>query len=717
LAGFNDLATTHTQLAAEWHPSKNGNNTPQQITFGSKKKIWWLGVCGHEWEMALSERTNKGAGCHYCSGHRVLRGFNDFASQSPDLVPQWHPTKNSFLPHEVSKKNKKKAWWLGECGHEWDSTILSRANGAGCPFCSGNRILEGFNDLFTLEPLIAAEWHPTKNSTLVPSAFGRGSKEKVWWLGRECGHEWQSSIGDRVFKKTGCHLCSGKIIIWGKNDLFTLHPHLKNELHPTKNLAYLDISLERVNSSKKVWWLGECGHEFESSIRSRTNSQTNGTGCHYCGGNKILEGFNDLASQNPQLASEWHPTKNGSLFPNEINAKSGKKFWWLGKCGHEWEAQLSNRDNGAGCSVCAGKTVLAGFNDLASKFPSIISEWHPTKNGDLKPTQVTVSANMKLWWLCSEGHEWESRPNSRSKGAGCPTCAIGKQVSKAEKSLHNYISSLGVQFETSNRKVLKGKEIDLWIPSQKVGIEFNGIYWHREKHRGKTLHHDKYLAAQKAGIELIQIWEDDWNNKQEIVKRILAQKLGVAEKVLAEETEVITVSEQQAEEFLNEHYLQGFATGSHYLGVVNKGDIEKLRAVLVLEEDSENKGSLNIIRFAMSSTINNGFKKLLDYATQAYSPESLTVTADHCTSDGALYENNGFIVEKVLPPDYMYVVKNERKPRSEYPLERFRDDPKLLWEEGLTEMELSDLNGLDRIWDAGRTVYRLSLRPLKSETH
>ena len=104
--------------------------------------------------------------------------------------------------------------------------------------------------------------------------------------------------------------------------------------------------------------------------------------------------------------------------------------------------------------------------------------------------------------------------------------------------------------EISNRSLLQGKEIDLWIPSKEVGIEFNGIYWHTEKRRGTDAHHDKYLAAKKAGIQLIQIWEDDWNSKQEIVKSVLKQKLGVAEKLLAEETNAITVTKEQAEEFL-----------------------------------------------------------------------------------------------------------------------------------------------------------------------
>lgn len=829
------------ELEAEWHPTMN---LPLLFkpSLPVSKKYWWNAQCGHEVQSSITDRL-KGV-CAYCSGKNILVGFNDLASQNPRLASQWHPTRNLLSPSEITARNSRKVWWLGECGHEWEARVLHRANGAGCGVCSGNKIMKGFNDLATLEPEIASQWHPTKNDGLTPSEVGKGGRKKVWWICSE-GHEWETAIGDRVAKGIGCHYCSGWAITFGVNDLFTIHPHLKNELHPTKNDAALDISLERITSTKKVWWLGTCGHEWQSSINSRTNSRTQGSGCHYCGGNRVLEGFNDLASQNPALASEWHPTKNGKITPNEINAKSGKKYWWLGDCGHEWESQLSNRDNGAGCSVCAGKTVLIGFNDLASQNPALASQWHPTKNGAVTPEEITLTTSKKVWWICSESHEWEVSPNGRRSGSGCPYCSGNKvmagfndletisptiaaqwhptknkgltpqqvtkgskrkvwwlcskghewevmvternysncpicsghkvlagfndlatlnpvlaaqwhpikngkltpykvtkssgqriwwicdnnhewlalgsdrsngsgcpncvnHVSKAEDQIKEFLEGLGLTVEGSNRTILGGKkEIDLWIPSHKFGIEFNGIYWHSEKAGRKSIdyHHDKYLSAQKAGIQLVQLWEDDWTTKPEVVKSILKQKLGVAEKVLAVDTEVITATKEQAEEFLRETHLQGYASGTHYLGLVSKGGIETLRAIMVLEDESEKV--LNIVRYATSANVVGGFTKLLDHATKTFNHDSFTATSDHCEANEEIYENNGFIVEAVLPPDYMYVVKNERKLRSEYPLERFRDDPKLLWEEGLTERELADLNGLDRIWDAGKTLYRL----------
>lgn len=81
--------------------------------------------------------------------------------------------------------------------------------------------------------------------------------------------------------------------------------------------------------------------------------------------------------------------------------------------------------------------------------------------------------------------------------------------------------------------------------------------------------------------------------------------------------------------------------------------------------------------------------------------------SDHCVSDGGLYEQNGFVVDKVLPPDYMYVVGNRREHKFRYRLKRFREDPNLVYQDGISERELAKLNGLRRVWDAGKTRWLL----------
>ena len=146
---------------------------------------------------------------------------------------------------------------------------------------------------------------------------------------------------------------------------------------------------------------------------------------------KCIPGVNDLATVNPQLASEWHPTKNGDLLPSQVTAGSDKKVWWLCTKGHEWPAKVSQRHAGSGCPYCSGLKAFPGFNDLATINPELAAEWHPTKNGDLLPSQVTAGSGKKVWWLGKCGHEWRAEIVNRSRGKGCRIC-YGQRRKKSE---------------------------------------------------------------------------------------------------------------------------------------------------------------------------------------------------------------------------------------------------------------------------------------------
>ena len=170
------------------------------------------------------------------------------------------------------------------------------------------------------------------------------------------------------------------------------------------------------------------GHEYKSMVYDRKN----GCNCPICSGHKVLIGYNDLATVNPKLSSEWHPTKNGDLTPQHVTAGSRKKVWWLCTNGHEWHAQICSRKEGYGCPYCAGQRVLVGVNDLATISPRLASEWHPTKNGDLNPTDVMAGSNKKVWWICKEGHEWEAVISIRKAGRGCPICYKNSRSKKID---------------------------------------------------------------------------------------------------------------------------------------------------------------------------------------------------------------------------------------------------------------------------------------------
>lgn len=130
----NSLAAVHPELVAEWS-EKNLPLTPDSITFGSNKKVWWKGACGHEWETSVKARSN-GEKCPICSGARVVAGINDLSTLKPELASEWSE-ENEIKPTEVSIGSHKKVIWKCKLGHEWIATVKSRTiNGTGCPYCS-----------------------------------------------------------------------------------------------------------------------------------------------------------------------------------------------------------------------------------------------------------------------------------------------------------------------------------------------------------------------------------------------------------------------------------------------------------------------------------------------------------------------------------------------------------------------------------------------------
>lgn len=137
------------------------------------------------------------------------------------------------------------------------------------------------------------------------------------------------------------------------------------------------------------------------------------------------------------LFAEWNWDKNGNLDPNKITAGSGKKVWWKCDKGHEWQAMVRNRSRDkyrSGCPICGNHVTLIGFNDLVTTHPEIAKQWHPTKNGNLKPTDVVAGSGIKVWWLGECGHEWEVRVISRVRfGSGCPTCAQQQNIQRLKE--------------------------------------------------------------------------------------------------------------------------------------------------------------------------------------------------------------------------------------------------------------------------------------------
>ena len=409
IPGENDLATLFPELAKEWS-DKNEGPASEQLA-NAWKEAWWMGECGHEFLGSIGARTRRGSGCPFCSNHQVLAGFNDLATLKPEIASEWHP-RNSKQASEFTWGSNKKAWWQCRRGHEWEALIRARtSNRSGCPFCAGNRVILGETDLTTTHPEIAATWDWAKNPG-TPMEFSSGSLKKLWWR-CDRGHSWEARIYSR--KTKGCPVCAGRVIEEGFNDLASQRPdYLENWDFELNEKLPSEVSM---NSYQKFWWKCELGHSYLSPVTSRNR----GRGCAVCAGKQVVTGFNDLRGEAPGLAAEWHPTKNLGSTPSSVTTGSGKKAWWVCPIGHEYKSVIASRVKGSGCTVCDNKMVLAGFNDLASQRPDLVGRWHPTKNS-LSPDQVTAGSVKRIWWICAEGHEWQSTPASQASGHDCPLC-------------------------------------------------------------------------------------------------------------------------------------------------------------------------------------------------------------------------------------------------------------------------------------------------------
>jgi len=167
-----NLLDAYPNIANEWHPRLNAKS-PCDVTAHSHQHAWWVCNCGHEWKAVINNRTSNGTTCPYCSG-RLPTKETSLGAAFPDLVAEWHPTKNKLTPYEVTPFSHKSVWWRCKTGHEWKSLVSNRTNiRSGCPYCKGN--------LYTQETCLISSYLETKkypNSDLFKTNYVAVRKHK-----------------------------------------------------------------------------------------------------------------------------------------------------------------------------------------------------------------------------------------------------------------------------------------------------------------------------------------------------------------------------------------------------------------------------------------------------------------------------------------------------------------------------------------------------------
>ena len=417
--------SSYPELVKEWHPTKNGDFSSKDFTYGSNHKAWWICNKGHSYQSAIKERTRKSraSGCPYCDGKKTTEE-NSLLNKFPIIAKEWHPTKNLKLnPKNISKSSDKKVWWLCSNHHTFQAIVKNRTHKKSkCPFCAGKKASEE-NNFKKLFPKIAKEWHPSKNKELKPENFTHGSKKKIWWLCSK-GHSYQATINSRTNQrgKTGCPHCT--------------HQSSEPEIRILSELMYF---FRKVNSRYKI-----DGREVDVFLPDyKIAIEFDGSYWHRNKESKDLEKNSFLKAHSIYLIRvRQFPLK--PLNANDIQVGKAtiiKKDLdeILKQCIPFVDRNIKEKINNYFTqSFFVNEDLYNKYRSylpspfpeksLLNTHPKICDEWDFDKNYPLKPDNFSYGAKHKVWWSCPKGHSYEAFIYDRVRvKLKCPFC-LGKKT-------------------------------------------------------------------------------------------------------------------------------------------------------------------------------------------------------------------------------------------------------------------------------------------------
>lgn len=487
---INNFGGLNSKLLEEWNFNKNIDISPDMITNGSNKKIWWIcSNCGNEWE-ATPKNRNKGTGCPKCALSKIgknkiktlIKKNGSLFEKRPDLVKEWNYSKNTTIsPNEVTIGSKKKVWWVCSKGHEWEATIDNRVRGSKCLFCSGQKAIIGENDLVTTNPELLEEWDYIKNGSMLPEQFKSGSNKSVWWK-CELGHSWKTTIAHRN-QGTGCPHCYSeygtsfpeqaicyylsKITIiknrekiddqeidiylpnynigfeydgsyYHENDLSKIKEAKKDKIIANNNIVLYRIKESDKDEFDKINNIIYCRIDRDyqyiekviKNIEKILNVKINDLDINrdklniYKQYIKSIKEHN-FTIENPELLKEWDYEKNDGINPENFTSGSNKKLWWKCiKCKSSYMASIYHKTTGTKCPYCSGKKVNK-TNNLKFMYPEISKMWDYEKNKNLNPKEIYFRSRTKVWWKCDNCSKSFIAPicsRIRAKSFNCPDC-------------------------------------------------------------------------------------------------------------------------------------------------------------------------------------------------------------------------------------------------------------------------------------------------------
>ena len=367
----------------------------------------------------------------------------------------------------------------------------------------------------------------------------------------------------------------------------------------------------------------------------------------------------------------------------------------------EFEQTPSHHLKGNHCILCS-------INKQRKTNSNFINESKQINGDKFDYSSVNyINNETKVKIICPEHGEFEQTPNNHiTKKQNCPKCSL--KYNKCENEVKDFVKSLNISFIGNSRKIIPPFELDIYIPSNKVAIEFDGLYWHSELYLSNNYHFNKTELCEKNDIQLIHIFEDEWLNKKDIVKSRLKNILGkTPNKIYGRKCHIKEVSSKECKAFLFDNHIQGSVNSKVRLGLYYNDELVSLMTFGNLRKSMGSKateGSYELLRFCnkLDTTVIGGADKLLKYFSKTYKPNEIISYADRRWSQGDLYEKLGFNFIHNSKPNYFYVINNKREGRFNY-------RKNILVEQGYdsakTERQIMLDRNIYRIYDSGNKKY------------
>lgn len=458
------LAETHPHLINEWVECENPDITPFNCTSGSKLKVKWKCLKGHEWSAAIQQRT-KGSGCIYCSGQRAITGENDLVTLNPELASQWDYDKNGDLkPENFKVQSNKKVWWKCELGHSWQATINHRTNGTGCPKC--------YSENQTSFPEQAICYYLSQCFNVSNRKIINCYEIDIYIEDLKIGIEYDGIYYHSDEKSKQKENRKNQQLLKEGIKLYRVKEANYDSIDETNNIIYVQIDRQYLYIENILKILSKMLHCDLGEINIQKDKI------------KIYNAYvqnvknNSITKKFPKLAEEWDYEKNINLLPEYFTAGSNVKVWWkCSNCNSLYEASIMHRVDGTACPYCAGKKVNE-TNNLAIKYPELLKSWDYEKNLNLSPDNIYYSSRQKVWWKCLKcGKSYQMAICSKIKVLNdmCSNCRHKKlgEINQLKAAMKD--DSILV----SNSELIKEWDYDknLLISPELVSIKSGKVVW------------------------------------------------------------------------------------------------------------------------------------------------------------------------------------------------------------------------------------------------